>query len=216
MNTEKEKPPPSYDNSMSTGGYSNPNYEQQQDGYPPIIHPLPAHNALPSYDESEQTHVDAERNWSATDGIVDFSEKSIRLGFVRKVFAIVMMQMVVTIGMTSWFMFHEPTRDYVQQSQGMYIGAYVTFIVLYFVLVCCTKVARQFPVNLILLAVFTLAIGYLVAAVSTFHDTKIVLAAFGMTTVSNSSALLMLALLTSLQHYKERDLYFCSDWDNGN
>lgn len=39
--------------------------------------------------------------------------------------------------------------------------------------------------NLILLGLFTLSLGYMVAVISAFHDTYIVLSAFGMTVVSS-------------------------------
>lgn len=103
------------------------------------------------------------------------------------VFAIVALQMAVTIAMTSWFMFHKPTNEYVTQSIGLYVGAYVVFLVLYFVLCCCSRIARKHPINLILLGLFTLSLGYLVAVISAFHDTEIVLAAFGMTIICTSS-----------------------------
>ncbi|XP_065053901.1 protein lifeguard 1-like [Rhopilema esculentum] len=119
-----------------------------------------------------------------------FDSKSVRLGFIRKVYAILALQMVVTIGFSCLFMFHEPTKLYVQNHIGVYIAAYVTFFILYFVLACCTNVARSYPANMILLCVFTISLSYLVAAITSFHDTKIVLLAFGITLVASVSVML--------------------------
>lgn len=156
-------------------------YPPQQASYPP---PQQAAYPPPTQDCPQKSLVDSDVEYQGSNptyGIVSFDEKSIRLAFIRKVFAILILQMSVTIAFIAWFIFHEPTKKYVQNNVGMYIAGYVIFLVLYFVLVCCTSVARKHPINLILLAIFTISLSYMVAVISSFHDTTIVLALFGMT-----------------------------------
>lgn len=159
----------------------------QQQVYPPAqqqVYPPAQQQVYPAggsgYDGNMKGDVEANE---VQFGVVGFDDKSIRLGFIRKVFAILALQMLVTVAITAVFVLHQPTKDYVQSSLSTYLAAYVVFIVLYFVLSCCTKLARKHPMNLILLGLFTLSLSYLVGAISSFHDTKIVLAAFSMTMV---------------------------------
>lgn len=111
-----------------------------------------------------------------------FSDKAIRRAFIRKVYLILTAQLLVTIGFIALFIFVEPVKNWVQRD-GLwcYIVAYVTFLVTYIVLVCCPSVRRNYPGNFICLAVFTVAFSYLTATISSFHDTKIVLLAAGIT-----------------------------------
>ncbi|XP_020611450.1 uncharacterized protein LOC110049940 [Orbicella faveolata] len=84
-----------------------------------------------------------------------------------------------------FFICSDRVKGFAQNNLGLYISAYVVFIVLYFVLVCCEGVSRSYPSNFILLALFTLSLSYLVGVISSFHETNIVLIMMGVTTVSN-------------------------------
>jgi len=170
------------------GAYPPPNtgmaYPPPTQGYQPV----PADQQQPYvYPGKQEPGVDVEYQGHSDDtdkqtmGIISFDDKSIRLSFIRKVFSILILQMSVTLAFIAWFIFHEPTKGFVQNHVGMYIAGCVLFVVLYFVLVCCTSVARRHPINLVLLAIFTISLSYMVAVISSFHDTKIVLALFGMT-----------------------------------
>ena len=172
-------------------------YNQPPVGYnqPPVGYNQPPTYPEPGYKDTDTLHEDIE---AGIGGIMSFNEKSIRLAFIRKVYAILALQMACTIGMTCWFMFHEPTRDYVQTTFPLYIAAYVLFLVLYFVLICCKSVARKHPTNLILLGVFTLSLSYMVAAISTYHNTTIVLVLFAVTLVSTFTG----------NHYQVREITY--------
>ncbi|MGH0139917.1 UNVERIFIED_CONTAM: hypothetical protein FKN15_004113 [Acipenser sinensis] len=51
------------------------------------------------------------------------------------------------------------------------------------VLACCEGPRRRFPWNVILLAVFTLAMSYMTGTVSSYYDTKAVFLALGITAI---------------------------------
>jgi len=177
---------------QQVGAYPPP----QGGAYPPPqvgAYPPPQGGAYPPpsqpyvYPGKDSSNIDVEYSSQSENldkgasGIISFDQQSVRLGFIRKVFAILILQMSVTLGFMAWFMFHEPTKLYVQNHIGMYVAGYVIFFVLYIVLVCCKSVARRHPINLVLLGIFTISLSYMVAVISSFHDTKIVLALFGMT-----------------------------------
>nr|XP_037278934.1 protein lifeguard 1-like isoform X1 [Rhipicephalus microplus] len=108
-----------------------------------------------------------------------FSNKEIRRVFVRKVYAILMIQLAITFGAVALFIYEPHVKLFVQRNMGAYIGAYVAFIVLYIMLVCCESLRRSYPTNIILLFLFTLVMSYMVGAISSFHDTDTVLMAAG-------------------------------------
>jgi len=149
-------------------GYTAPPYQAQE---------IPPSTGFVKHGDVESNIVDP------TSSILSFDDKSVRLGFIRKVFSILALQMLVTTGFIMWFLFHEPTKQFVQSSYPTYIAAYVMFLVLYIVLACCRTPARKYPINMILLALFTLSLSYMAAAISSFYDTKIVLVLFGSTCI---------------------------------
>ncbi|CAB4019525.1 lifeguard 2-like, partial [Paramuricea clavata] len=104
------------------------------------------------------------------------------LGFIRKVFAILSIQLLVTVGIICLFLF-VPSFEKAGKNGLVYGLAYAIFFVLYFVLVCCDSVRRSHPTNLILLSIFTLALSYLVGVISSFHETNIVLIMMGITAI---------------------------------
>jgi len=57
----------------------------------------------------------------------------------------------------------------------------VVFFVTYLVLVCSKSAARRFPLNLVLLGVLTLAMGYMMGMISAFYTIDSVLIAVGIT-----------------------------------
>ncbi|XP_076453208.1 protein lifeguard 1-like [Babylonia areolata] len=112
-----------------------------------------------------------------------FNEKSVRLGFIRKVYGILFVQILITALMIALFLYVEPIQDYSQQNPWLFIvGMVVTFVIL-IILACCPNVRRSYPSNLILLAVFTIFEGFLLGAVSSHYEKDEVLMAVGITAV---------------------------------
>jgi len=205
---------------------------EQQQGYPPAEQqqgypPYPPQNTYPpqpiiqttgteepppydaGYEGNKQGDVEANLDGNSdVYGIISFDEKSVRLAFIRKVFGILALQMAVTVAVTAWFLFDESMKERVQDSLALYLSAYIVFVIILFVLTCCKGPARKYPVNLILLGVLTLSVSYMVAAISSFHDTKIVITAFGMTTVC-TIAIIAFASQTKYDLTKCNSVLFC-------
>ncbi|KAK8776959.1 hypothetical protein V5799_029687, partial [Amblyomma americanum] len=78
----------------------------------------------------ERDTVPALESWSG------FSNKEIRRVFIRKVYAILMVQLAITFGFIALFIYD------------------VAFFVIYILLVCCESLRRSYPTNIILLFIF--------------------------------------------------------------
>lgn len=128
----------------------------------------------------EETSSDAgDTQWNTS----SFSDKNIRRAFIRKVYLILMSQLMFTFAIVCIFSFVKPIKLWMTSgaNQAVYWVSYAVFLTTYIVLVCIPKVRRQVPYNYITLAVFTLALTYMTATISSFHNTYIVLVAIGIT-----------------------------------
>ncbi|KAK8781846.1 hypothetical protein V5799_016814 [Amblyomma americanum] len=108
----------------------------------------------------ERDTVPALESWSG------FSNKEIRRVFIRKVYAILMVQLAITFGFIALFIYEPHVKFFVQHNLSAYIAAYVAFFVIYILLVCCESLRRSYPTNIILLFIFTLVMSYMVGVIS--------------------------------------------------
>ncbi|XP_033313919.1 protein lifeguard 1-like isoform X1 [Bombus bifarius] len=118
-----------------------------------------------------------------SDGIkgLEFSDKTIRNGFIRKVYSILMIQLLITVSMIALFLFHEPTRKYVRSHQELFWISFVATLVLIICMACCTSVRRKAPMNYVFLLLFTIAESFLLATAASTYNSKEVLLAIGIT-----------------------------------
>ncbi|XP_053312242.1 protein lifeguard 2 isoform X1 [Spea bombifrons] len=112
---------------------------------------------------------------------MSWDDERVRRAFIRKVYSILMVQLLVTIAIVALFTFCEPVKEYVQANPGLYWASYAVFFVTYLVLACCTGPRRYFPWNLILLCVFTLSMAYITGMLSSYYNTKSVILCLGIT-----------------------------------
>ncbi|XP_076684911.1 glutamate NMDA receptor-associated protein 1 lifeguard isoform X3 [Andrena cerasifolii] len=111
----------------------------------------------------------------------DFNQKSIRNGFIRKVYSILMCQLLITVSMIALFLYHRPTKLWVMRHPEMFWICFVAVIVLIIAMACCTSVRRKAPMNFIFLFLFTLAEGFLLATAASTYNADAVLLAAGIT-----------------------------------
>lgn len=124
-----------------------------------------------------------------------FSDRSIRMRFVRKVYSILLIQLLVTTGIIAIFIL-TPVRGMMcrggsasldercirnENAMILYIVSYVVFIVTYFAIACCERVRKRSPGNIIAITIFTLSLSLLVSTICLFHDVTWVLMAMGIT-----------------------------------
>ncbi|KAI1892269.1 hypothetical protein AGOR_G00131610 [Albula goreensis] len=110
-----------------------------------------------------------------------WDDLNVRRIFIRKVYTILMVQLLVTLAIVSLFTFCDPVKIYIQSNPAWYWASYAVFFVTYLTLSCCAGPRRQFPWNLILLAIFTLSLSYLTGMLSSFYNTKSVMICLGIT-----------------------------------
>ncbi|XP_070536974.1 protein lifeguard 1-like [Ptychodera flava] len=90
-----------------------------------------------------------------------FRDDRIRRAFIRKVYLILMVQLMFTFGIVCLLVFCI-----------LYIACSVAFS-------RCQEMRRKFPTNMIMLALFTLVMSYMAGIISSFYTTKAVLIAIG-------------------------------------
>ncbi|XP_045110149.1 protein lifeguard 3-like isoform X1 [Portunus trituberculatus] len=110
-----------------------------------------------------------------------FSDKAVRHAFIRKVYLILMVQLLITFLIVSLFTFHTGTKMFVRRNVWVYYMSYVVFLVTYISMVCCSGVRRKWPGNFIMLGIFTLALSYVTGTIASFYETSIVIMTIGIT-----------------------------------
>jgi len=129
-------------------------------------------------EQSNYNHVGSDEPNSDIGG---FGEKAVRRGFIRKVYSILMSQLVLTGAVIATFMFVDPVKAYVQTNMWVYYSSMAVMFVCLISMACCESVRRKFPTNFIFLGVFTLCEGVMLGTLSTFYDVDAVLIAVGIT-----------------------------------
>ncbi|KAM8788440.1 protein lifeguard 3 [Rhynchonycteris naso] len=169
--------------SVLPGGY--PAYPQPGYGHPsgypqpmPPIHPMPM-NYGPGYD--------GERTVSDNFETGDWDDRKVRHTFIRKVYSIISVQLLITVAIIAIFTFVKPVGDFVRRNSAVYYASYGVFLATYLTLICCQGPRRRFPWNLILLTLFTLALGLMTGTISSMYQTNAVIIAMIITAVVSIS-----------------------------
>ncbi|NXU20596.1 LFG3 protein, partial [Pardalotus punctatus] len=180
-------PPPNYAGGYpqpggypAGAGYAQPGVYPASGGYP---HPGMAMPTMPMrFGVSTTTGDDGLGDGSPFQS-VDWDDRKVRHTFIRKVYAIISLQLLVTVGIISVFTFVNPVRSFVQRNVAIYYASYAVFLVTYLVLACCQGPRRRFPWNIILLSIFTLAMGLMTGTIASMYQTKAVLIAMLITAI---------------------------------
>lgn len=111
------------------------------------------------------------------------SSIAVRLGFIRKVYGILSVQLLVSLAFILVCQYNSSVKNYVQTHPEMlWVAFFVTFgIVIFFA--CIPSLAQNYPGNMIGLAIFTLFEAYLLGTVTSFYNTSAVLQAVIITAV---------------------------------
>ncbi|KAI4357791.1 hypothetical protein L6164_001717 [Bauhinia variegata] len=107
----------------------------------------------------------------------------LRWGFIRKVYAIISIQLLTTCAIACLFVFYEPLNRFAKTGMNriyVLIACLVFTLILLFPLY---KWRKKHPLNLILLGLYTLGISVTVGIVCAFFHGRIILEAAGLTGV---------------------------------
>ncbi|KAJ8267278.1 hypothetical protein COCON_G00124500 [Conger conger] len=112
-----------------------------------------------------------------------FEDKTIRQAFIRKVFMVLTVQLLVTFSFVAVFTFVDDAKRFVRMNPWTYYVSYAIFFVALIVLSCCGEFRRKHPWNLVALSILTLSLSYMVGMIASFYDTDSVIMAVGITAV---------------------------------
>ncbi|XP_076012903.1 fas apoptotic inhibitory molecule 2b [Genypterus blacodes] len=138
-------------------------------------------STLSKSDNEPPTYQEATAGYDEMEAQFAWDDRQIRQIFIRKVYAILLVQLLVSVAIVGLFTFCEPVRFFIQTHPGLYSTSYMVFLVTYIALSCCGDLRRQFPWNLILLTLFTLSMSFMMGFVSSFYNSKSVLLCLGIT-----------------------------------
>jgi len=99
------------------------------------------------------------------------------MGFVKKVYSILGIQLTLTSLFILVPLFNPNVRTWMAANWPILIAALVGQIVTSIALICCRGLSRRVPINYIMLAFFTVCEAYLVGFIASFYNPTIVLAA---------------------------------------
>ncbi|CAG9803226.1 unnamed protein product [Chironomus riparius] len=160
-----------------TTGFANPSYPQPSQPYYPQ-QPSgydPSKPINPPYMEGDDPNFNAAG--------MGFSDKSIRAGFIRRVYSILSVQLLVTLGFVCLFVLNQDVKLYAHRNPQLMIIPMIGTIALVCVIACSESARRSSPTNIILLGLFTFFESLLVGFISSTYAPNIVLMAVGLTAV---------------------------------
>nr|XP_018896738.1 PREDICTED: protein lifeguard 4-like [Bemisia tabaci] len=105
---------------------------------------------------------------------------NVRLGFLRKVYSLLLIQLLATISVGVAFTFNAKIRLYVHNNDWL---VSLTFLFAVIILIALHINRKSHPLNLILLAAFTVVEATTLSVVITFYDLQVVLQALVLTFV---------------------------------
>lgn len=113
------------------------------------------------------------------------AEQQVRMGFVRKVYGILSVQLIVTAGIIAPFVLVDDVKDFASDPSHSWLiyTALGISLVTVIAISCCSNLARNYPTNVVLLGIFTLAEAFLIGVICSRYDPETVLAAAGITCV---------------------------------
>ncbi|KAM3614175.1 uncharacterized protein V6R79_011112 [Siganus canaliculatus] len=109
--------------------------------------------------------------------------KSIRRAFIRKVFGVLTVQLLVTFAFVAVFTFVGEVKAFVMVNTWTYFVSYAIFFASVCAISCCGELRRRHPWNLVALSILTLSMSYMVGMIASFHETESVVMAVGITAV---------------------------------
>merc|ERR1712224_1111846 len=116
--------------------------------------------------------------------LVGIDAVSVRHAFVRKVYALLSVQLLITVGIGSVVMVKtEAIQEALGQSviEALFYGCIVLSVVMLLVFSCCENLARTFPQNYILFFSFTVVESVVLGIVCSLYEATSVLVCFAIT-----------------------------------
>lgn len=111
----------------------------------------------------------------------EINEKSIRRGFIRKVYFVLLCQLSFSLTFIIVCMYENNTKNWIMDNpEIMWISLAIAFVTS-MVMACNVNVRRQFPMNYIFLATYTVAMSLMLGVISAYAPKNTILFAVGIT-----------------------------------
>ena len=138
-------------------------------------------NQYPTFDQLENI----ENNYSQAkeEEIRTEINTTIRLGFIRKVYGILSIQLFITTIFCFFAMTSKSLKEFMLYHQGLMTLMFFLLLIIPCVITCYQGLMRQVPQNYIILLIFTLAESYVVGFICAYSKPEIVFMAAAMTFV---------------------------------
>ncbi|KAJ7322314.1 hypothetical protein JRQ81_018601 [Phrynocephalus forsythii] len=111
-----------------------------------------------------------------------FSDKTVRRAFLRKIYLMLTIQLGFTVGIICMFLYWGYLKIWVRRRPWFCYSILPAILILAIALACCDHARRKFPLNIILLLIFTILEGTLLGSITAFFDADAVMWAAGSTT----------------------------------
>lgn len=156
------------DSEETTGLVSaNPNYNSMYPGTTiQAQNPYEPYGGNPDVESPMDNHLSAEQG----DFVSLSKSNDIRLNFIRKVYAILATQLIITWAGVFTTAYNEPVRKFLLEAVWLLIIAVIVSLVSCYALVCYPPLATRVPTNFILLFLFTIAESYLVSTITAAYS----------------------------------------------
>ena len=118
---------------------------------------------------------------SKEEEVHDEVETKIRLGFIRKVYGILSIQLLITTIFCIFSMTSSSFQKFFISNIGLFWLTIFLIIIIPFIIICCPNVMRKTPINYIILFIFTFSESYIVGFICSYYSAKIVFMATFMT-----------------------------------
>lgn len=112
-----------------------------------------------------------------------FESKQIRHNFIKKVYSLLSIQLLITVCVVALFAVHPDVNAWAKANRWFHLAAFGVSFVILIAISCMGELRRKHPHNLIALFAFTIAEALMLAALTVMFETKVVMIAGAITTV---------------------------------
>ncbi|XP_067325615.1 protein lifeguard 1-like [Anolis sagrei] len=141
----------------------------------------PSHGRRPR--STRSAHLRRRKMVTFVDDEGPFSDKTLRRAFLRKIYLMLTIHLSFTVGIICMFIYWKYLTIWVRRRPWFCYALLPAILILAIALACCDQARRRFPLNIILLSMFTVLEGTLLGSIAAFFDAEAVMWAVGATAV---------------------------------
>ncbi|CAG7716443.1 unnamed protein product [Allacma fusca] len=110
-----------------------------------------------------------------------FEDKEVRLRFIRKVYLLLLAQILITAGITSVCLFVKPVNEFLREHYWIQYVLLAVTIIMFILISCCEAIRRTVPLNFFCLFFCNIVIGVLLGIIAANYSLISILIAAGVT-----------------------------------